>query len=255
MPEIDKIPERLYEPNDPYHWTFDNLPLKNLHTRLSLVNSAVDINSTILREAAGNQGSLSNRLSQIMNNDGTLKLTAVDNLGHSIAKHTDGDGFVRMLSQERNKLANISAGATALKLQLGNTIFDDHTIKLVDSANLTWAINGAQELTLNTSFPLNEVNRHIFNQTAVPINLGSPNYIDYRTTSATTNFLEDSLRVYVNGVRLNPSAPVLVPPAAAPQLNAWKSLSYTPNPAAGTFALSHAITAADVVTVDFITAS
>ena len=42
MPRIELIPEVLYQPQDPYHWEVDNLPLKNILRRQNLINLSVD---------------------------------------------------------------------------------------------------------------------------------------------------------------------------------------------------------------------
>ena len=62
-------------------------------------------------------------------------------------------------------------------------------------------------------------------------------------------YVENSLRVYINGVRLNEDDLVYVPSAAASPT--FTQLKFTENFSAGTFALSSAITAADVIKIDF----
>jgi Holliday junction resolvasome RuvABC DNA-binding subunit len=130
---------------------YDNLPLRNIYIRQELINDAVNINSDILRQAVGTQGTVSNRLAQSINDDGTLKASAIDGAKHNIAQHKDGQAtvssaelaaltalgysvsnpvpFVRMTLAERDKLSLMASEATAFKLQLDTpsnvVLFDD----------------------------------------------------------------------------------------------------------------------------------
>ena len=72
MPRIELIPEVLYQPQDPYHWEVDYVPLKNMLRRQNLINLSVDNILEQIRDAIGTQGSLSNRLNQSIEEDGTL---------------------------------------------------------------------------------------------------------------------------------------------------------------------------------------
>jgi hypothetical protein len=90
---------------------------------------------------------------------------------------------------------------------------------------------------------------HNYNLTPVHANIVTPDYINYKTTSVSTVYVENSLRVYINGVRLNEDDLVYVPSAAASPT--FTQLKFTENFSAGTFALSGAITAADVIKIDF----
>ena len=103
MPRIELIPEVLYQPNDPYHWEIDNLPLKNIITRQNLINLALDDVLEEMRDAIGTAGSVANRLNQSIEQDGSLKATAIDATLHNIEDHTDGSAFVRMSSAQSAK--------------------------------------------------------------------------------------------------------------------------------------------------------
>jgi hypothetical protein len=128
MPDLNALPVPQYNSAQPYHWEYDNLPLKTLANRDELINGVVDTHSEILRNCAGTVGTLANRLNQSVEEDGNLKTTAVDDTSHNIAKHEDGSKtvsgselsdynnlgyigvvnpvpFVRMLEAERDKLS------------------------------------------------------------------------------------------------------------------------------------------------------
>ena len=76
MPDLSSIPVPQYAPNQPYHWEYDNLPLKALADRDEVINGEVDNQTKILVDAAGTQGTLANRLNQSIDEDGNLKRTA-----------------------------------------------------------------------------------------------------------------------------------------------------------------------------------
>ena len=135
MPDLNALPVPQYNSAQPYHWEYDNLPLKTLANRDELINGVVDTHSEILRNCAGTVGTLANRLNQSVEEDGNLKTTAVDDTLHNIAKHEDGSKtvsgsdlsdyialgyigvvnpvpFVRMLEAERDKLSLVADEAT-----------------------------------------------------------------------------------------------------------------------------------------------
>jgi hypothetical protein len=91
MPNINSIMPVLHDGNQPYHVHYDNLPLKNILTRIDLVNAQVDINSQILRGSSGSSGSLNNRLAVSLENNGKLKSSSVDQSLHNIGAHLDGE--------------------------------------------------------------------------------------------------------------------------------------------------------------------
>ena len=278
MPDISLIPEVLYDPLQPYQWIYDNLPLENILLRQGLINSAVDVNTNILVDSIGTAGTLSNRLNQSLEDSGYLKISAINVADHDIAFHADSVraltasdislidpldvyqlpsivSFVRMLGAERDKLLLVSDEATSLRLQLftediSNTVlFDDEIVELVDTDTITWEIEEPNKIKARMAFSSAAAHSHNYNLTPVHANLVTPDYINYKTTSVSTAFVEDSLRVYVNGVRLNEDDLVYVPSAAASPT--FSQLRFTGNNSAGTFALSSAITAADVIKIDF----
>jgi len=278
MPDISLIPEVLYDPLQPYQWIYDNLPLENILLRQGLINSAVDVNTNILVDSIGTAGTLSNRLNQSLEDNGYLKISAINVADHNVAFHADGVrglepseislidpldiyqlpsivSFVRMLGAERDKLLLVSDEATSLRLQLftedisTTVLFDDEIVELVDTNTITWEIEEPNKIKARMTFPASAAHAHNYNLTPVHANVVTPNYTNYRTTSTSTAFVEDSLRVYVNGVRLNEDDLVYVPSAAASPT--FSQLRFTGNNSAGTFVLSSAITAADVIKIDF----
>jgi hypothetical protein len=278
MPDLSTIPDVFYQPDDPYNWVYDNKPLKNLADRLMLVNTEVDNNSNVLRQAVGSQGTLANRLAQSMEDDGSLRTSALDEATHSIAAHTDGSGtvsagqltalnalgysvtnpvgFVRMMLAERNKLALISDDATALKLQVitedGTFNFADQTVIVENSTTLEWQVTAPNRLKAHVSIPLESAHSHHYDLAPVHDNLGTPNYTNYKVTSLATPFITGSLRVYVNGTRLGKGASVYVPPAIGPD-GVWTLTQFTEDAANGRFVLNRALAPADVIRIEFDT--
>jgi hypothetical protein len=295
VPNIDLVPVPLYQPNNPYNSEIDNLPIRGLIDRILLVNSQVDIDATILSYAQGTQGSLSNRLSQSINADGTLKTSAIDAAQHNIAEHTDGSiivngtpiSYVRMLLDERAKLAWVAPGATNLEIlvTLNNPTpsglpsqismigiseieYTSGVMQLKPSDSIYWAVDSDGSLTANTNFPSTVRHLHNYDIVPVPQNLLSPDYKNYIVTSTATQYRSGSLRVYINGIRLTKSSNVT--PGKAPRGNyvptgfdvgspIWLTYTYTEDTASlddgvitsGKFSLSNSITENDVITVDF----
>ena len=261
MPNIDSIQPVYYQALDPYYVYYDNLPLRNIIARQELINSAVDLQRSVLVEAIGTSGTLSNRLAKSINDDGTLITSAIDDAQHNIAQHTDGvydDGvsiisYVRMKNDERAKLSLIADMATSLALQV-NTIsnailFEDETIELVSSDTITWDVEAPNQLTAHLTFPISAIHNHYYDQTPVDYDV-IPDYQTYKVNSLATPYIEGSLRVYINGVRLSESTSVYVPAADGPESN-WTLTSFTSVYSSGTFVLSRSITALDVLRIDY----
>jgi hypothetical protein len=175
MPSIDLIPEVLYEAMQPYHYYYDNLPLRNILDRQQLINFAVDKNSKVLREAIGTQGTLANRLAQSIKDDGSLKVEAVNATLHSIEQHSDTANFVRMTKTERDKLDLVSENATALQMVFpvpsSEAVFDDDTVHFKDSSTIVWEVQAPDTIIARTSFPTTSIHRHVYE--ATPVRTGS----------------------------------------------------------------------------------
>lgn len=146
MPRIELIDVPLFGPNDPYHFEYDNIPLKNILRRQILINLSLDELVGQQRDAIGTQGSLANRLNQSINADGTLKVEAINSAEHSIESHTDSDIYVRMLRAESDKLTLISDNATDFSCEIiaegsdDPVVFDSGVLRIIASESITWEI-------------------------------------------------------------------------------------------------------------------
>ena len=244
MPAIDLVPVPLYQPDQPYNSQIDNLPIQGLINRILLVNSQVDVDSNILSDAQGTQGTLSNRLAKSINPDGSLKTSAVDAAQHNIAQHVDGSvtvngvpvSYVRMLLDERAKLTDIESGANNLDILvtlnspapsslpsqisvigISEVEFSNGILQLKPSDSIYWSVNPDGSLTANTNFPLSVRHLHNYDIVPVPQNILAPDHKHYVVTSTATPYRSGSLRVYINGIRLTRSDNVT--PGKAPRGN------------------------------------
>lgn len=253
MPQIDLVPVPLYQALQPYHVDYDNLPLKALMTRMQLLNGAVDINANILRNAVGTQGTLDNRLNQSIAPDGSLKKQAVDDAAHNIGAHADGPvagiEYVRMLLEERQKLDLISDEATNIVMEFNtpsNIVpFDDGVISFVPSTGVTWSVTPPNKVQANLTFPISAAHKHYYN--IVPQFDGLPDFQNYKT--GYPNYIADSLRVTINGVRIYDDDEVYVPGALVS--SPWTLNKFNGDNTTGQFSLDTPITAQDVIRVDF----
>lgn len=281
MPRIEQIPDSFYQPMQPYHYEFDNLPINSLLKKIDLINRAVDSVSDILRDANGTQGTLSNRLNQSIEANGHLKPDAIDDSLHHIGAHEDGvfdDGngpqiYVRMTGDERDKLDAISDEANLLTIEfpgevfgpssissistististISNTpiIFDNGNLKFENSSTITMQFIPPNRVKFHTALPVNLIRNNFYDISPLPANLSNPDYINYKVNSLGTPYIEDSLRVYVNGLRLSSTETIYVPPANGG--TDWKATSFTSNHLNGTFSINRALSANDVIRIDF----
>lgn len=272
MPDLTKLPVPQHTGGQPYHAYYDNLPLEVLADRDYIINGEVDYQSKVLKDAAGTQGNVANRLNQSIEENGDLKTTAVDDALHNIAEHTDGSKtvetdeldyyvdtlgyaavanpvpFVRMLEAERDKLALVADEATNLMIQVETpsniTLFDDGTIQLEPSDSIHWEITAPNiikpVLTISTDF----AHRHYY-EMVYPDDISTDDFQNYTLPYP---FVEGSLRVYINGVRLNSKYSVYYP---SNPVSTWTLNMFTPDYEAGTFVLDSAITEDDIIHVDF----
>jgi hypothetical protein len=267
MPDINKITEVLYDGNQPYHVHFDNLPLKNILTRIDLVNAQVDINTDILRGCSGSVGTLSNRLSVALQENGKLKKTAVDDSLHSVGAHSDGpyDGveYVRMTKSERDKLELIESESNKLELEIEDTVSSetqvDHVIiyngyvRLRSSDTIAFQFIAPDTIKAHSKYTLEAAHIHNYQIQPAHVTPGFPDYQNYKTTSLNTAFKEGTLRVYVNGFKLN-SSPIKVLTGDMNPLVAenWKSIYISSQShSGGTFSLNSSITSSDSILIDF----
>lgn len=278
MPDLSQLPVPQYAADQPYHWEYDNLPLKTLADRDLIINAEVDIHAAILRNTSGTQGTLANRLAQSIDEDGNLISDAIDQAEHNIAEHTDGSKnvsnselndyidlgfptlinpveFVRMLASERAKLALIADEATNLSMSVETisniVLFEEGTIELVPSDSVQWEIESPNKVKAVLSISTEFAHRHYYDLTPVMIPTEDVIPIDYKlfkVTSSATPYIEDSLRVYVNGIRLNRNYSVYYP---SNPISTWSLNGFIADAANGLFTLTNPITDEDIIQIDF----
>jgi hypothetical protein len=259
LPNISSIPVPLYQPLDPYQHVVDNRPILGLIERITAVNSQVDNNTANLYSAAGSAGSMFNRLNQSLEQNGDLKVAAVDATNHSIEAHVDTTDFVRMTSLERAKISLIAPEATSLNMVVstisGAIAFDNTTVTFGGSDTIQWVYQGGK-VTAQTDFPAAVRHIHYYGLVPVDQNIISPNDQDFYVTSLATAYQEDSLRVFVNGVRLDPNGTVYVP-TGMPGTVTYVAMTYTEDTAtggivtSGGFSLSTTLPSGASIIVDF----
>lgn len=260
MPSLPEI--RNYQAQDPYNNIIDGRPIQDLETAISIVNAVVDNNQNAITDAIGTQGSLANRLNQSLNEDGSLKTIAIDNALHSIAEHLDTDAFVRMTIDERSKLSFIASGATNLKLQVETIstsfLFDAGTVNLKTSDSVNWRVDSLG-VYADVSFPLTSRHRHYYDIKPANVNVITPDYQNFLTASTPVAYVEGSLTVYINGVKISHTdgdQAVRFPRISGLTVT-WVPISYiedTPTSGivlSGKFTLSTAILATDRIRINF----
>lgn len=272
MPQLEKLPVPKYNPLHPYHWEYDNLPLKLLEDRDEIINGEVENHAKILRDAVGTAGTLATRLNKSLNTDGTLKTSAVDQSLHNIAEHSDGSKtvtqslldyyvntlgyatvvnpvpFVRMLQAERDKLRRIADEATNLTVEVETpsniVLFEEGPIRLMPSDGIQWSIVSPNKIKANLTISTAFAHRHHYDLEPI-----TTDFKNFKVTSVQTPYIEGSLRVYINGVKLNATESIYVPGNLV--TDAWTLNKYTPSHTTGTFVLDTAITADDIIRIDF----
>lgn len=258
MPQINLIPEVLYEPNQPYHYLYDNIPLKNILARISLVNIQTDKTVDSLRGTAGSAGSLAARLDASLEDNGHLKSGSVDSSLHNIAYHEDGekDGveYVRMLAEERAKLSQISSEANVLTLQVdGWPALTDGNVEFRSSPSVMFEMQAPNIIKAHSTLPPDVAHRHEYGLSPAQSSLS--NWKDFKTTSLSTPYMEGSLRVYINGIRTSAGSyvPIFSGAGGSPT---W-SLFYvaSENASEGTFSLNSPLLypAYNKIVIDFDT--
>lgn len=254
MPRIELIPEVLYGPNDPIHWEYDNLPLKAILRRQNLINMALDNVIEQIRDSIGTQGSLSNRLSQSIDDDGSLKTEAINDALHSIEDHEDTDDYVRMTREQSEKLDNIADDATDVSVEIFSddttfTAFTEGSLKIKPSTTVTPVFTAPDILKFELAFSEESAHQHYYGLTPVDADEIDPDFTNYKVNSEATPFIEGSLRVYVNGIRIFEVDEVYVPGSTVEA--SWTLLSFTGDAESGTFELSAALSEDDIIRIDF----
>lgn len=255
MPNINNIVPVLYTGLMPYHINYDNLPLIRILARQDLLNLSVEQYTEILKNSVGSAGSLSNRLNQSIENDGSLKVAAMNEALHNIGHHEDGEysgvNYVRMKLEEQEKLALIDDEANSLKIKVGEDTLDNGTLEILDTDTISWVYTAPNKISAEFAFPTTAAHEHHYGLTPVHANISIPNYTNYKSTSVSTTFVEDSLKVFINGIRIFEDVQTYVYTFSSGPSGTWTATSFTPNHAAGTFYLNRAISSTDVIKIDF----
>jgi len=233
------MPITKYQPLWAYHHYYDNLPIEDIEDQIFVVNAQVDLNQLALENSVGTAGSLANRLNQSLEEDGSLKATAIDDALHSIAEHLDEGSYVRMTDTERSKLSLVQSEATNLSITV-ETISTTLTwptvgnvLRLADSDTIMWRIESG-EVYADTAWAISVMVLPSYNITPILVS-----GYTYKTTSVNTPYKSGTLRVYINGLRLNTTTLV-------------GGFKYTEtSPTLGTFTLNKAISGSDVLRIDF----
>lgn len=278
MPDLSKIPVPEYQPGQPYHWEYDNVPLKALALRDEIINNEVENTAEILRLGAGTQGNMANLIDQSIDQDGNLRRTAVDQSMHNMGEHTDSFTevgeielnyiqntlgfnsvtspvlFVRMLDVERSKLNLIADEATNIdfKVETPSSIvsINEGTISLQASDTIAWdftaPVSPSQPYILKANLSIATTFAHTHYYDVEPI---TSNYKNYSVTSVNTPYIEGSVRVFINGIRINSEYPIYCP-TSDPSMP-WALNKFTANHINGTFYLDNFISAQDIVRIDF----
>jgi len=204
--------------------------------------------------AIGTQGSIDNRLNQSIEADGSLKVAAIDEALHSIESHTDTDDYVRMRRAESDKLALMADGATNFyaEVELDDeeiVALDSGAMRLTPSSTITWEVVEPNKVRAHIGFPLETAHRHYYDQAPVHVNEVSPDFRNYLVNTVTTPFVEGSLRVYVNGMRLSAESQIYI--AGHLITDPWTQMTYTEDAANGAFTLSVALSEEDVIRIDY----
>lgn len=253
IPRIELIDVPLFGPNDPVHWNTDNIPLKSLMTRQNLINLALDDVIQQMRDAIGTQNTVANRLNQSINPDGSLKTTAIDDAAHSIEEHTDSTSYVRMTAAQSAKVDLIADEATDITLEFtdgsASIVFDSGNISFQPSDTVSMSVTSPNIVKFNLAFPASAAHQHFYGLEPVHSDIVEPDYINYKVNSSSTSYIEGTLRVCVNGVRIFSDIEVYVPGVMVE--DSWTLLSFTPDCDAGTFALSTALSDEDIIRIDF----
>lgn len=265
MPQIDLITPVKYDSGWPYDSAYDNLPITQILARIDLVNLAVDQNEEILRNAQGTAGTLSNRLNQSIAEDGNLLDTAVDQALHNIGAHTDGSyegtDYVRMTLSERDKLDLIADNASALRIQFdtististveSTVLFENETLEIQNSDTIKWLISAPNVVKANLAFPVTAAHEHYYDLIPVHTNLMTPDYTSYKVNSSATEYIDGSLRVHINGIRISEATDTYVYNADDGPSGTWDITNFTSDSENGLFTLNRAIDPSDVITIDF----
>jgi hypothetical protein len=171
---------------------------------------------------------------------------------HNIAMHedgtdSDGNSYVRMTGEERSKLDNISINANRLVFEvedaipsLGNVVtIDEGPVRFVNSSTVFFDFTSPNFIKAHSVYPPDVAHRHHYDfRPAYADDPSMPSFKLFKTTSLNTPYMEGSLRVYVNGLRLTTDT------------STFNYIMHQ-NHLDGTFELNRALSIDDVIRIDF----
>ena len=260
MPQINKIDVPRHRPQDPYHHTYDNIPADALSRRINLVNNSVDANTSSIVSASGTTGSLNNRISKSLHNNGELKKEAVENTAHSVGSHADDvwddpadyqiwqasrkAPFVRMTKDESEKLAKIQNEANRLIVLLDTSKDQTQTI---NSGSLHLGKSGDIEWIVESDGKVNAILRQdVIRRITHHVPSLNASKDAFSVDGIVPVDLFAHVKVFVNGTQLFPESPIPIP--TTEQTSGVRLLTYDRNN--GYFTLSNALLSTDVVWIN-----
>jgi len=257
MPNINLFPIPTFTGIEPYHFLYDNLPISTIAIREDVISDAVDRNTEILNFSAGSRLDLTARLNQSLTANGNLIASEVDNTLHNIGHHTDGSynsiDYVRMELSERQKLNLIQNEANKLTIEfesISNAVyFPNGNIKFNNSNSLEWIVTSPNNITAELKFPIEAAHQHYYAVTPTSTYL-VPDYRNY-TTGLSKPIIENSLRVFINGVQIYSDIENYRPSYEPNTTNTWVSNKFTVNVDLIGFYLEYALSPYDVIKIDF----
>ena len=99
------------------------------------------------------------------------------------------------------------------------------------------------------TFPASAAHQHNYGKTPVHVNLVTPDYINYKVNSVASAYIDESLRIVINGVRIFEDDSVYIPGPLVD--DPWTLIAFTSDSTNGAFELSTAITDDDIIKVDY----
>ena len=203
MANLNLIPIRYYDPGEIYHYKIDNRPLEDLAAQVTAVNSDVELIVNALADSSGDLSSLSSFLNVAHNPDGSLKVSAIDDINSSaynsektsIEDHVDTDDYVRMTAIERSKLNGIVTAANSFLLQVNEESAISGTVSFEDSSSVE-VTKSDNTVTFKTTLSHDSLHAHYYDEIPTP----APDGLN-AIFSVATAYIEGSLRVYLNGIR------------------------------------------------------
>ena len=149
-------------------------------------------------------------------------------------------------------MANEATNLTINVETISNIVaFDAGAVELAQSTSIHWEIQAPNKIVPVLAISTDFAHRHYYDMT--PVMVPTSDHIPilyklFKVTSIATPYTEDSLRVYINGVRISKAFSVYYP---SNPVSTWQLNTYTEDYANGLFTLANPITDADIIQIDF----